>query len=271
MIEIKEIKCRSALSRSGIYGIDYSINPYIGCEHNCSYCFARYMKKFSFSHKEWGDFVHVKINILDVLRSELKKIKGGSILISSVTDAYQPIEEKYELTRKILEELENYRNFEITILTKSKLVIRDVDVIKKMQSVEVGFSISILRDEIKRVIEPRSSEVKERFKALKILKESGIKTYVMIAPILPIITENDLEKLLESIKSVDVDYILVDKLNIKSGNWQKIKESLKNIDEKLVKIYEYILFSQKSDYFIKIKEKIKEICHNLRLPCYFCY
>ncbi|MFH8107424.1 MAG: radical SAM protein [Candidatus Aenigmatarchaeota archaeon] len=271
MIEIKETKCKNALSRSGIYGIDYSINPYIGCEHNCCYCFARYMKKFSHSEKEWGEFVVVKKNIFDVFREEIKKVKSGSILISSVTDAYQPIEEKYEITRKILEEFTKHDNFQINILTKSKLVMRDLDIIKKIKNIEIGFSFSVLSEDIKKIIEPHSSEIKERLKALKILKENEIKTYAMLAPILPILTEKDLEKLLECLKDVEVDYILVDRLNIKAGNWQTIKESIAKIDERLIKQYEDIIFSQRNEYFIKIKEKIKEICNNLLLSCYFCY
>lgn len=271
MMEIKEILCKNALSRSGIYSVDYSLNPYIGCEHNCCYCFARYMKKFANLKKEWGKFVVVKKNIIDVLRKDIRKIRGGSILISSVTDPYQPIEEKYENTRKILEEFKEYNNFKIIVLTKSKLVVRDLDIMKKIKNIEVGFSISFLREDIKNVIEPKSSKIEERLEALKILNENKIKTYAMLAPILPIITDNDLEKLLECLKNANVSYILVDKLNIKAGNWNFIKESLTKIDERLVNIYRDILFYQKEEYFVKIKKRVEEICKKIDLPFYFCY
>lgn len=272
MIETKETYCKTALSRSGIYGIDYSINPYIGCEHNCSYCFARYMKRLSYSKNEWGKFVIIKKNIPDILKKELKKVRAGSILISSVTDPYQPIEERYEITRKILEEFLEHEGFKITILTKSKTVIRDIDIIKRLKNVEVGFSISFLDNEIRRIIEPNSSKMEERLEALKIIKENKIRSYAMIAPILPVITENEIEKLLEELKSVEVDYILVDRLNIKYGNWNTLKESLRNIDEKLIKMYENILFSHNDErYFLMIKKKIREICNELRLNCHFCY
>ena len=293
--EIKEINCKIALSKSGIYGIDYSINPYLGCEHNCAYCFARYMKKFSSLNKDWGEFVEVKKNITEILEKEIRALESGSILISSVTDPYQPTEERYKLTRKILEKFaefsENkirfpqifgkssrkyFEKFKITILTKSSLVTRDIDIIKRItelgEDIEVGFSICMLNEDVKKIIEPKSSSIEERINSLKEIKRNGIKTFAMIAPILPIITENDLENLLKEMKNSNVDYVLIDKLNIKACNWKPLRNSLEIIDKTLVDKYEKIIFSREYErYFQKIKQMILDLCSKLKLEFYFCY
>src|SRR3972149_9738911 len=100
---IREIKAKSILTKSGIPDVDYCVNPYIGCSHGCRYCYATFMKRYSGHTQEWGSFVDVKINAPEILRKQLKRAKRGRILISSVTDAYQPIESKYKLTRQGLE------------------------------------------------------------------------------------------------------------------------------------------------------------------------
>ena len=104
-MEIKEIKVKSIIVKSGLPGADFVINPYVGCVHACRYCYARFMKRFTGHLEPWGDFVDVKINGPDLIPSRLDKYKDKSVIIGSVTDAYQPIENRYKLTRKILEKL----------------------------------------------------------------------------------------------------------------------------------------------------------------------
>lgn len=127
-IKIKEKFCKSAISKCGFPGGGWCINPYVGCGHNCQYCYARFMKRFTNHLEEWGNFIDVKVNITEVLKKEINrpKFQKGRIYIGTVTDPYQPIEGKYQLTRKILEILKNYKN-PISILTKSDLVLRDID------------------------------------------------------------------------------------------------------------------------------------------------
>ncbi|MEM7826984.1 MAG: radical SAM protein [Candidatus Aenigmatarchaeota archaeon] len=266
MIDVKEIYCKTALSKSGIYGIDYSINPYVGCQHNCSYCFARYMSKYRQNFKQWGSFVDVKINIHEVLKKEIEKIKPGTVLISSVTDPYQPIEKKYELTRRVLEMLPKNK-FKIFILTKSSLVLRDMDLLNEC---DVGFTIITTDESIRKIFEPNASPIYERIRALHELKANEISTYVMIGPILPFITEKGLDELISKIANAGVDRILIDRLNIKAGNWQTIKESLNKIDSNLISKYQKILFSE-NNYFESIKEKIKVICQESGIEYHFCY
>lgn len=125
-MRVNEIECKSIISDSGIYSVDYSINPYQGCEHGCRYCYATFMKKYTDHSEPWGSFVDVKANAEEVLERDLRRKKKGSILLSSVTDPYQPVEKKYELTRRILGRLVD-TDFSVNILTKSDLIIRDLD------------------------------------------------------------------------------------------------------------------------------------------------
>ena len=120
-MEVNEIECKSIMSKSK-GGYDFTINPYLGCSHNCVYCYSPY---FLFEKREWGTFVDVKKNAPKALEQDMKINDKGEILISIVTDPYQPLEEKYKVTRKILERLN--RNYTINILTKSTLLLRDIE------------------------------------------------------------------------------------------------------------------------------------------------
>ena len=203
-MNINEIQSKSILSASKVY--DYVVNPYVGCQHGCSYCYARYMKRFT-GHKEpWGEFVDVKINAAELLQKEINKKKKAKVWISGVCDPYQPLEAKYELTRKCLQILAQ-NDWPVVIQTRSPLVLRDIDIIKEAKHFEVGFSITTADDEIRKLFEPHAPSIMDRLNALAELHQSGIRTYAMIAPILP--GAEDLVGMLEGI----VDYIYVDRMN----------------------------------------------------------
>src|SRR5512136_3489869 len=122
---VREICARSILSKSQVF--DYVVNPYVGCQHSCIYCYARFMKRFT-GHKEpWGEFVDVKINAPDLLRCEIEKKKRGRVWVSGVCDPYQPLEATYRLTRQCLEILA-HNNWPVIIQTRSPLVLRDIDI-----------------------------------------------------------------------------------------------------------------------------------------------
>jgi len=269
-IGVKEIEVKSVLSRCGIYGVDYSINPYIGCGHGCAYCFARYVaKKIGRKSEEWGSFVYVKRNAPTVLKREIVKKKRGTVLMSSVTDPYQPLERKYNLTRKLLEILA-FHDFPLTILTKSPLVLRDVSILKRLSDVEVGFTIVTLDERARACFESHAPPIVERLEALRQLKKEGISTFVMLGPILPGISDRELKKYVEQMADLKIDYLLVDRLNLKAGNWTSIKRALLNYDPKLLPLYEQVLFRE-NDYFDKMKDKIGSICKRYGIECVFCY
>ncbi len=149
-MEIREIKVKSILGKSSI--CDYCINPYVGCEHACIYCYADYYTKKISKHKEeWGSFVDIKINADSILKKEIKKIKPSSVWISSLTDPYQPLELKYEITKKCIEILLK-NDFFIIIQTKSSNVIRDLEIFKKYKNnVEIVFTITMLEENFRKI------------------------------------------------------------------------------------------------------------------------
>lgn len=271
MVIIKEIYCKNILVKSGISDSGYSLNPYTGCEHNCQYCYAVFMKKFT-NHKErWGEFVDVKINAKDVLLNQIKKIKDEKIFIGTACDPYQPLEEKYKITRSCLEVLKDYKN-EISILTKSDLILRDIDILKSIENIEVGFSITIFNENYKKIFEPNSTNVIKRFEALKLLSEKGIKTWVFVAPIIPSFSddENNLKNIFEySIKS-GVSEILFDSLNLYPSVFVNIKNIYKRyFPERLKEFYYYQ--NNKKIYLHNLKEKIKIIEENFKIHFDFCF
>jgi DNA repair photolyase len=211
---VEEIKVRSVLSKTGIPGRKYCINPYVGCAHGCKYCYATFMKRFTGHIEPWGSFVDIKINASEVLRRELKRAERGSIILSSVTDPYQPLEAKYILTRKCLEVLALYQ-FPLDILTKSPLVLRDVDIISRLKNVEIGLTITTDNDRVRKVFEPNAPSIQARIEALRKLHKVGVKTYAFIGPILPM----NPEFLAKQIKPY-VGSIIIDRMNyVTKAKW----------------------------------------------------
>ena len=212
-MDVVEIQTKSALVKSGIPGVNSVINPYLGCGHGCRYCYAVFMRKYSRQHANaaWGTFVEVKVNIVDVLRAELaKKRKTGSAMLSSVCDPYQPVELRYKLTRGCLEALREF-GWEIGILTRSPLVMRDVDILKSSIGASVGFSIPTDDDKVRKILEPNSPPIGSRIATLKKLREAGIETWAFIGPILPM----NPQALYEMV-SPHVSSVLISALNYRS-------------------------------------------------------
>ena len=262
------MECKSVLNRSAL--ADYCINPYIGCEHGCKYCYAEsYTRRFSKHNEPWGDFVDVKTNAPTILAHEIKHKPKGEVYISSLTDAYQPLEQKHELTRKLLEILLKHQ-YPITIQTKSALVLRDLDLIKKFQERKIGFTITSLGDNIRKQFEPQSSSVEEKMQALSELRANGVKTYAFFGPILPFLSDQNLQEYLNKIAHSGVDYIYVDKLNLKPGLWQILTNFMEKEFPQLQTTWKDILL-RKSNYYEDLKKKIDGLCRKLNLECKFCF
>jgi len=267
MIE-KTVECKSVLNKSAL--ADYCINPYIGCQHGCKYCYAEsYTRRFSKHSEAWGDFVDVKINAPTVLAREVKRKPKGTVYLSSLTDAYQPLERKYELTRKLLEILLQHQ-FPISIQTKSALVLRDLDLIQEFHEREVGFTITTLNDNVRKAFEPASSTVEEKLRAIRQLKEKGVKTYVFFGPVMPYLSDQNLEQYFHQIAGTGVDYVYVDKLNLKPGLWFTLERFLQKDFPQLHEKWKGILLG-KNDYYKKLKVQIGSICTELKLECKFCF
>jgi DNA repair photolyase len=170
------------------------------------------MRRFT-GHKEpWGEFVDVKINALALLKHQIAKRPPGRVWVSGVCDPYQPLESKYELTRKCLEILVEY-GWPITVQTKSPLVLRDIDLLRRSDKIEVGLSVTSADDEIRTLFEPGAPSIRERIAALEELHLAGVRTYAMIAPMLP-----GTDELADQLTG-KVDYVLIDRMNYHYGDW----------------------------------------------------
>jgi DNA repair photolyase len=209
-MKIREIKSKSILSKSQVY--DYALNPYIGCQHACVYCYAKFMKRFTGHGERWGEFVDVKINAPQLLANEVKKKRVGRVWISGVCDPYQPLERKYLITRRCLDILVK-SSWPFTIQTKSALVLRDIEILKRSRDAEVGFTITTGDEEIRRIFEASAPPIRERIEALSKLRAEEIRTFAMIAPILP-----GAEGLVGTLKS-KVEYVIIDRLNYHYADW----------------------------------------------------
>ena len=209
-MDITETTTKSALVRSRIPGVEYVINPYTGCGHGCAYCYAVFMRKYSRQHQDaqWGSFVEAKTNIVDVLDQELaRKRKTGTAMLSSVCDPYQPAERRYKLTQGCLLALRQH-GWGVSILTRSPLVTRDIGILNSCLDASVGFSIPTDDDAVRTVLEPASPTIPDRIEALRQVHAAGIRTWVFIAPILPMNPDRLVEQILPYI-----DYAMVDPLN----------------------------------------------------------
>ena len=216
---IKEVYVKTILSKSKVS--DYTINPYIGCEHGCTYCYARFMKRFTGHKERWGRFVDVKVNAARLLQHELKKKRSGRVWISGVCDPYQPIEKKYSLTRRCLEILSEH-GWPIIIQTKSPLAQRDLGLLRRFDDIEVGLTITTADEEVRKIFEPHSPSINERIETLKKLHSAGVKTYAMIAPILP------KAEGLVTLLGKKVDHVLIDRMNYHYADWVYKKYGLEH-------------------------------------------
>jgi len=255
MMKIKEIKAKSIIVKSNLPDGDFVINPYVGCAHGCKYCYARFMKRFTGYNEPLGSFVDVKINAPDLIPKDTNKYKGKSINISSVTDSYQPIEGRYQLTRKILERLIPIQP-NLDLITKSDLVVRDIDLFKQFKNCMVTLSFSITDEKLRKQIEILSSPPEQKMNALKELHKAKIPTALFISPIFPQIT--DWEKIINKTKSF-VDEYWFENLNLYPSIKGEIYSFLRKNRPELVEKYKEI-YSKNSNYWNIEESKIEEFC-----------
>ena len=262
---VREIQTRSVITKSNIPSIDYVINPYTGCSHGCVYCYARFMKYFSCHKEPWGQFVDVKINAPDTIPTKSIKYVGKTMLLASVTDPYLPLEKKYELTRKILERLIPLQP-DLSVLTKSDLVVRDIDLLKQFKNCEVGLTITTADNKLRQEVEPLASSLQQRISALEALHKAGITTYVFVSPILPFIT--DWKTIVEQTKHV-TNYYMFDGLNMKGAIWASVRGWLMRKHPNILKQYAALHANQSlaKDFWTEQKKEVEQYCLEQNLSC----
>jgi DNA repair photolyase len=263
-MDFKEVQAKSILTPCGIPGIDYVINPYIGCRFACKYCYASFMGRFvDKTILDWGEYVYAKINAPDLLVKEVKKLKDKGkdieIFLSSVTDPYQGVEGEYKLTRRCLEVLADF-GFEgvVSILTKSNLVTRDIDVFKKLKHVIVGLTVTSTEDGISKYFEKNAPPVSLRLKTLEFLNKQGIKTYAFIGPLLPhfVAQGYELEDLFKALSKTGTKDIFIEHLNLAKYIRERLTKEMKDVDPAIL---EKFYSSQSKEYRSVLEEKIKKL------------
>ncbi len=226
------------------------MNAYVGCQHNCVYCYAKFMRRFTGHREPWGSFVDVKINASELLAREVKKKKQGRVWISGVCDAYQPLEKKYMVTRRCLEILVD-NGWPVTIQTKSPLVLRDIEILKRAGDCEVGFTITTADEKVRRIFEPGAPPILKRVEALGVLHAEGIETFVMVAPMLP-----HAEGLAELLKG-KVDHALVDKYNYHYADRAYKEHGMQ--------------WAMDEDFFLEKGEELRVAFEKAGIPCQKLY
>lgn len=260
-MKIREIKAKSIFSKTGL-GSDFVINPYVGCMHGCVYCYARFMKRFTNHLEPWGHFVDVKVNAPDLIPEKTDKFKGKSIMMSSVTDCYHSLERKYQLTRKILKKIIPLEP-ELEILTKSDLVLRDIDLIKQFKKRQVTISLSFIDEGIRKQLEPLASPVVRRIDTLREFHGTGIRTGLFVSPIFPGIT--DWQEVINKTKDF-VDEYWFENLNPYFSVQNNIFKFLRKNKPELIDKYKKI-WSGKDNYWDKEEKNIGNFCKNNKLVC----
>ena len=262
-MKVKEIETNDYVTKSNLPASDYVINPYVGCPHGCKYCYASFMKRFTGHTEEWGGFIDIK---KCKKRINIEKLKDKSVFLSSVTDCYNPYEEKYLITRDILEQLIDSECF-LGISTKSDLILRDLDILKKIKNLVVSMSINTLDDNFRKDMDSASS-IKERLAALKKIHDSGIYTVLFMSPIFPYIT--DFKEIIEASKGF-IDEYWFENLNLRGDYKKKILDYIGDKYPALKdKYYNMYVYGNK-DYWFFLEKEIDSYCkaNDIKYKNYF--
>jgi DNA repair photolyase len=245
-VEYREEPCRSALNAVKGMGFGWSLNPYMGCVHRCTFCYVRAFEKRADrpSDDRYGRSIRVKVNVAEVLRRELARPswKGEVVAIGAATDPYQPAEGRYRLTRACLEVLRDASN-PIRLITRGPMIVRDVDVLAEASlraDVAVTFSVPTLDEDVWRRTEPGTAHPRQRLRALKALVDAGVRASVGMAPILPGISDRpeQLAAVVRAAREAGACGIWTGVLYLKPGTREHFLESLAREWPELLPEYE---------------------------------
>jgi DNA repair photolyase len=212
-LRAKEVRASAALSPSRLPGLRWGLNPYVGCEHDCVYCYAPYVTKKD--PLAWGRDVGYRANLPELLAKELP-LKRGVIGLGTVTDPWQPIEKTLLLTRRCLMQIAAAMA-PVSALTKSDLIVRDAELLASLPRGEVGITVTCLDPELSAKVEPKAPPPRRRLEALSRLQEAGVDTYMLLGPLLPFLALNDADELLSEAASCGCRRVMVDRYRPRQG------------------------------------------------------
>lgn len=255
---------RPILVPCSLENFDFQVDPYIGCEHYCYYCYV-----LNKAESDWKKVIFMHNDITGQLCEEITKISPQKIYMGYHSDPYQPCEAEYRQTRKVLE-LFLDKNFSASILTKSDLVVRDIDLLKEMDDASISVSVAFNDNQTRRQFEADTIDTERRVEALHTLKEAGIKTSALICPVVPYIT--DVIPLIESLAPV-TDRIWIYGISIEKKSdrsWENVKGILKSHFPNSQREIEEAIFSKDHPYWARLREKLYDIrdSRNVNLSIY---
>ena len=259
----KEIDSKDLITKSNLPASDYVINPYVGCPHACKYCYARFMKRFTGHTEEWGDFIDIKRCAKPI---NVKKLYHKSVFLSSVTDCYNPFEAKYQITRDVLKQL-TQADCQITISTKSDLILRDIDILKELKNLIVAVSVNTLDNGFQSDMDHAGS-ITRRIAALKELRKQGIYTVLFLSPIFPYIT--DFKEILEATAEFVCEYWF-ENLNLRGNYKQEILQYIAEKYPQYLSDYKEIYNNKNMEYWKQLSADIDSYCSQkeIRYTNYF--
>lgn len=251
---IREINSKSIMSKSNLPIGDYSINPYVGCIHACKYCYASFMNRFSGHSEPWGSYLDAKTwpKI-----SNPRKYDNSELVIGTVTDPYNPLEGRFERTKRLLSELQG-TTAKITIITKSDLVLRDLDIIKTFANIRIAFSINTLDESFKNDMDSAVS-IERRLNAMKTFHNNGVYTICFISPIFPGIT--NVQAIISTAMN-QCNIIWLENLNLRGDYKARILKYIKEKYPKLTPLYDEIYIKNKNQYWVDLADELKLFCES---------
>ncbi len=255
-MQYKQIKVNLLINKitkkDTLFAGNYTIDPYQNCEYGCLYCDSSLDKT-----------IYIKTNAADILRKELKYLDQGIIIVGSVHDPYQKVEEQTKITRALLKIIEE-NNFACHILTKSNLIIRDIEILSKIKDCIVTLSLTSINNYISKIFEKNVPLPKTRLQTIEKLSKAGIKAGLADIPILPYITDEEVNDIIKSAKDYDAKYFLYKYLELKGNQKLCYFNILKNyyptLIEKYQKLYHNSYFPD-IKYISKIKNNIDKLCN----------
>jgi len=244
-VKLIKVKAKEIFTRTKLPGTKWAINQYVGCQHACLYCYAKFISRWRpGNYGRWGSWVEAKMNAPELVKG---RYIDGWVYMSSISDPYQPVEKELKLTRSILENLD--KRTKLAIQTKSDLVLRDIDLLKEFKTIQVGLTINSLSGKAKKIFEPFSPSNEARVKALKTLKENGIETYTFVSPIIPGLI--NLKDVIRKTKAFTDSYWF-EFINIRGAG----KEFMNVLKKKFPKSYDILIDKKDFSEFIKECRKI---------------
>ena len=258
-MKVSTCSYRPLLVPCGLKNRDYQIDPYVGCEHSCYYCYA-----LNQAETDWSKEVLIYKDIAGQLNGELENISPQTLYMGYYTDPYQPCEAEYRQTRQVLELLLE-KNFSVSILTKSDLIVRDMDIFRKMDHASASVSVAFNDNRIRQKFEANTIDTEARIRALQKLREAGIQTSALICPVIPYIT--DVTPLIDMLE-LHTDAIWIYGLSIykrSDRNWQNVKGILHTHFPNYKEQIETVLFTEEHSFWAELRQQLTKLQKDRKL------